>query len=62
MLIRKKVKEKVVYEELHDEHNEFIIDFASAIDPVAAMKKVLHALAIHLKKLASIRPQNPEIQ
>ena len=55
-------KEKVVREYPHSEMDEFIIDFSSVVDPMAARKKVLHDLAWRLKKLASNQPQTPKIQ
>lgn len=46
-------QEKVIHEEPHDEHDEFIIDFASTADLVVAVQKMLCALEIRLKQLAS---------
>ena len=42
-------KEKVVHEELHNEKDEFMIDFASVTNPVAIVQKVFYDLARRLK-------------
>ena len=41
---QEKGKEKVVHKELHDEYNEFIIDFAPSTDPMVGVKHFLHDL------------------
>ena len=59
---QEKGKEKVVHKEPHDEHDEFMIDFVSFVDPVSVVQKMLCDLARRLKKLTSTGPQTPKIQ